>query len=301
MAPTARARPIGRRIRRAAARFHRLRVCHRRSRRWTGSASSMKADRSADSTATCRRSATRSRRTISRWRSATCGRSARTRLATRRSESAARVLHREGVSRERGGLGDDVHHARRPLRRQRPDLRAPLRGAEPDRTGGATDLPAGRDGPVEPGPRRRGARVQARSCTRSLRTGRIAAAGMEVVLPTGKEQLGLGNGYTVFEPFAMWGQMLPRNSFVQMHGGVELPSDSTKAPREAVSAHRRRDHARTGPRLRPRVVAAGRAAVGAPASTVRRSGTSCRSCRCTLSKLQHVMRRRRRPDSAHSA
>jgi hypothetical protein len=67
----------------------------------------------------------------------------------------------------------------------------------------------------------------------SMRTGRIAAAGMEVVLPTGKEQLGLGNGYTVFEPFAMWGQTLPHHAFLQMHGGAELPSDASKAAREA--------------------------------------------------------------------
>jgi mono/diheme cytochrome c family protein len=67
----------------------------------------------------------------------------------------------------------------------------------------------------------------------SMRTGGIGAAGMEVVLPTGKEQLGLGNGYTIFEPFAMWGQILPRNSFLQLHGGVELPSDSALAAREA--------------------------------------------------------------------
>jgi hypothetical protein len=31
----------------------------------------------------------------------------------------------------------------------------------------------------------------------------------------------------------MWGQILPRNSFLQLHGGAELPSDSTKAAREA--------------------------------------------------------------------
>jgi mono/diheme cytochrome c family protein len=66
----------------------------------------------------------------------------------------------------------------------------------------------------------------------SMPTGRIAAAGVEVILPTGKEQLGLGNGHAVFEPFAMWGQILPRNSFLQMHGGVELPSDSTRGTRE---------------------------------------------------------------------
>lgn len=63
----------------------------------------------------------------------------------------------------------------------------------------------------------------------SMRTGSVVAAGMEVILPTGKEQLGLGNGYTVFEPFAMWGQLLPRNSYFQVHGGVELPSDTAGA------------------------------------------------------------------------
>jgi mono/diheme cytochrome c family protein len=66
----------------------------------------------------------------------------------------------------------------------------------------------------------------------STRSGRIASAGLEVALPTGKEELGLGNGYSVFEPFAMWGQMLPRNSFLQMQGGVELPSDTVKGTRE---------------------------------------------------------------------
>jgi mono/diheme cytochrome c family protein len=71
-----------------------------------------------------------------------------------------------------------------------------------------------------------------RSVYANLRTGGIGAAGLEVILPTGKENLGLGKGVTVFEPFAMWGQMLPRNSFVQLHGGVELPTDSAKASRE---------------------------------------------------------------------
>jgi hypothetical protein len=71
-----------------------------------------------------------------------------------------------------------------------------------------------------------------RSVYASLRSGGIGAAGMEVVLPTGKEQLGLGNGYTVFEPFAMWGQLLPRHAFLQLHGGLEIPFDSTKGGRE---------------------------------------------------------------------
>ena len=63
----------------------------------------------------------------------------------------------------------------------------------------------------------------------SMRRGQISAAGLEVILPTGNESSGLGNGYTVFEPFAMWGQMLPRNSYVQLHAGIELPSDSMAA------------------------------------------------------------------------
>lgn len=59
----------------------------------------------------------------------------------------------------------------------------------------------------------------------SNRTGTIAAAGAEVALPTGNYLKEIGNGYTLYEPFAMFGQVLPRNSFFEMHGGVELPGD----------------------------------------------------------------------------
>ena len=65
-----------------------------------------------------------------------------------------------------------------------------------------------------------------------VRSGRIVAAGAEVILPTGNSSTGLGAGYTTVEPFAMWGQALPRSSFLQMHGGVELPSDTTRGSRE---------------------------------------------------------------------
>ena len=67
----------------------------------------------------------------------------------------------------------------------------------------------------------------------NARTGSIAAAGGEVSFPTGDEVHGLGNGYHVFEPFAMFGQAFPRNSFLQVHGGLEIPSDSDKGTREA--------------------------------------------------------------------
>ncbi len=66
----------------------------------------------------------------------------------------------------------------------------------------------------------------------SLNTVRIAAAGVEVAFPTGYDAFGFGNGFTVYEPFAMWGQALPRNSFLQMHGGAEIPSNSTEGSKE---------------------------------------------------------------------
>jgi len=58
----------------------------------------------------------------------------------------------------------------------------------------------------------------------NLRRGSISAAGVEVILPTGNEQQGFGNGYAVVEPFAMWGQILPREVFMQFHAGAELPT-----------------------------------------------------------------------------
>src|SRR5688572_1041932 len=60
----------------------------------------------------------------------------------------------------------------------------------------------------------------------SLARGSIFAAGGAVVLPTGKENEGLGNGYWVYEPFAMWGQFIGTSGFLQVHSGLEIPSDS---------------------------------------------------------------------------
>jgi hypothetical protein len=66
----------------------------------------------------------------------------------------------------------------------------------------------------------------------SLPTGTIAAAGAELIMPTGNSERGLGTGTAILEPFAMWGMLLPRNSFLQMHGGVELPTDTARSSRE---------------------------------------------------------------------
>jgi mono/diheme cytochrome c family protein len=62
--------------------------------------------------------------------------------------------------------------------------------------------------------------------------GNIFAAGGAVTLPTGKEEQGLGNGFTIYEPFAMFDQAIGGNAFVQLHGGYEFPSDRDKGDNE---------------------------------------------------------------------
>ena len=63
--------------------------------------------------------------------------------------------------------------------------------------------------------------------------GTILSGAAEVTLPTGSESRGLGSGVTVFEPFVAFGQILPRDSFLQVQAGVELPFDTERAEKEA--------------------------------------------------------------------
>jgi mono/diheme cytochrome c family protein len=72
-----------------------------------------------------------------------------------------------------------------------------------------------------------------RALHHSLRTGTIFSAAAELILPTGKEDRGLGNGVTIFEPFVAFGKILPSDSFVQAQGGFELPFDRDVASNEA--------------------------------------------------------------------
>jgi hypothetical protein len=60
----------------------------------------------------------------------------------------------------------------------------------------------------------------------SLSRGNIASASAEVKLPSGSEDKGLGGGTAVFEPFLTFGQLLPRDSFVQVQTGFEIPFES---------------------------------------------------------------------------
>ena len=66
----------------------------------------------------------------------------------------------------------------------------------------------------------------------SVRTGSIFSLSGEVNLPTGDKARGLGTGVTIFEGFAAYGQILPKESFLQFQGGVEVPThrdDANKA------------------------------------------------------------------------
>ena len=65
----------------------------------------------------------------------------------------------------------------------------------------------------------------------SLRTGSIFAVSGETVFATGNAERDMGKGVTVFEGFASYGQILPRNAFLQFQMGIELPVDTDKANR----------------------------------------------------------------------
>ena len=65
-----------------------------------------------------------------------------------------------------------------------------------------------------------------------VKRGSIFAAGGAVTLPTGKESEGLGNGFTTLEPFAMFGQTLATSGFLQVHGGIEIPTDHERGDNE---------------------------------------------------------------------
>jgi len=67
----------------------------------------------------------------------------------------------------------------------------------------------------------------------NLERGSIFAAGAAIVAPTGKESTGLGSGFWTYEPFAMWGQIIGTSGFLQVHTGLEIPSDQTLGRNEA--------------------------------------------------------------------
>jgi hypothetical protein len=65
-----------------------------------------------------------------------------------------------------------------------------------------------------------------RTLAHSLTRGNIVSLTGEFVLPTGDEEKGLGGGTAVFEPFVTFGQMLPRDGFIQAQAGFGIPMKS---------------------------------------------------------------------------
>jgi len=66
----------------------------------------------------------------------------------------------------------------------------------------------------------------------SLRTGSILAVGLDVSVPTGRTDRGLGAGVTIVDPFVAYGQLLPAGTFLQAHAGADIPVDSRNANNE---------------------------------------------------------------------
>ncbi len=66
----------------------------------------------------------------------------------------------------------------------------------------------------------------------SLRTGSILSAGVELIMPTGRDDRGLGKDTWIFEPFLAFGQALPGDAFIQVHLGSEVSTDPAKAGHE---------------------------------------------------------------------
>jgi len=58
--------------------------------------------------------------------------------------------------------------------------------------------------------------------------GSIVSVAGEIIVPTGDDELGFGDGTTIFEPFVAWGQILPADFFLQTQLGAELPADTDK-------------------------------------------------------------------------
>jgi len=68
----------------------------------------------------------------------------------------------------------------------------------------------------------------------NLGMGSIFSFTFETILPTGDEDEAFGKGFTVFEPFVTWGQILPFDAFFQIQTGVELPTNQDEAENEGL-------------------------------------------------------------------
>jgi mono/diheme cytochrome c family protein len=66
----------------------------------------------------------------------------------------------------------------------------------------------------------------------SGRSGTIASIGGEIALPTGNQADGFGKGTLLFEPFLLFGQIIPQVGFIQLQAGAEIPYSKDNAANE---------------------------------------------------------------------
>jgi hypothetical protein len=62
-----------------------------------------------------------------------------------------------------------------------------------------------------------------RAVFHDVRRGSILSGAVELVVPTGRSERGIGGGTTVLEPFVAFGQILPADAFVQVQAGGGFP------------------------------------------------------------------------------
>ena len=72
-----------------------------------------------------------------------------------------------------------------------------------------------------------------RAFAHNLRKGSILSGSAELILPTGDRDSGSGKGTFIFEPFLVYGQLLPANFFLQAQAGLEIPFKRDVAANEA--------------------------------------------------------------------
>jgi len=67
----------------------------------------------------------------------------------------------------------------------------------------------------------------------SLSSGTIVSGSGGIILPTGDASKEFGSGTTAFEANVLAARLLPRRSYLQLQGGVELPTDRSRAEQSA--------------------------------------------------------------------
>jgi hypothetical protein len=65
----------------------------------------------------------------------------------------------------------------------------------------------------------------------NLHSGSIFSVAGETIFATGNADRGMGKGVNIFEAFGSYGQVLPKNSFLQFQSGIEFPTDTGIAKR----------------------------------------------------------------------